>query len=163
MSALPYIYRGIVKDNADPLSIGRCRVHVPDIHGSYDYDKSLLPWSRPVFAGSVKIPEVESIVWVMFEDGNKDSPVYLTGVITTKAPLESTDIDIIYSHGDCKIYYCKSTGELYITNKDTTIYSKEDTIDLRGKNILVNGEEIGSGSGGTGGGIWTYKVVAEVK
>lgn len=156
----PYIYRGVVKSIDDPLNIGRCRIHVPDIYGVFDYDVSLLPWSRPITGQGAKIPSLDEIVWVMFEDGNKQSPVYMTGVVTTKNPLDSTDIDIIYQYGSCKIYYNKKTGEFFLTNGDTTIYSKDDTIDLRGPNVLVNGEEIGSGgTGGGGSGRWDYEIV----
>lgn len=159
-SKFPYLYRGIVKDNEDPLKIGRCRIHVPDIYGTYDYDKNLLPWSRPITGASVKIPDLEEIVWVMFEDGNKQSPVYIVGVITTQNPLESTDIDIIYEYGDCKIYYDKKKKELYIVNGDSTAVVKVDTIDFLTENLLHNGKPIGSG--GSGGGIWTYKLIKDV-
>lgn len=156
----PYLYRGLVKSVDDPLRIGRCRIHIPDIYGVFDYDVSLLPWARPITGQGAKIPSLGEIVWVMFEDGNKQSPVYMTGVITTQSPLESTEVDILYQYGLCKIYYNKSTGELFLTNGETTIYSKEDTIDLRGRNVLVNGEVIGSGnSEGGGSGIWDYEVV----
>lgn len=160
-SKFPYLYRGIVKDNQDPLNIGRCKIHIPDIYGVYNYDKELLPWSRPITGASIKIPDLEEIVWVMFEDGNKQSPVYIVGVLTTKNPLEDTDIDFIYQYGDCKIYYNKKTGELYITVGDSTIYIKTDQIDLRTANLLINGKPAGSG-GGLGGGIWKYIVVKDV-
>lgn len=160
-STYPYLYRGIVKDNEDPMKLGRCRIHIPDIYGTYNYDKDLLPWSRPITGPGVKIPDVEEIVWVMFEDGNRQAPVYIIGVVTTKNPLESSTTDIIYSYGDCKIYYNKSTKELYITNGNSTIYLKSDQIDLRSKDVLVNGKPIGTGGGG-GIGIWTYVVVKDV-
>lgn len=159
-SKFPYLYRGIVKDNEDPLNIGRCRIHIPDIYGTFDYDKSLLPWARPITGASVKIPDIEEIVWVMFEDGNKQSPVYIVGVLTTQNPLESSDIDFIYQYGDCKIYYDKKKKELYITVGDSTIYIKTDQIDLRTENLLINGKP--AGSGGMGGGIWRYEVIKDV-
>ena len=162
-SKFPYLYRGIVKSTEDPLNLGRCRIHVPDIYGVFDYDPTLLPWSRPISGQGIKIPSLEEIVWVLFEDGNKQSPVYMTGVVTTKNPIESVDIDIIYKYGDCTISYNKKTSELYITNKDSTVYSSKDTIDLRSPNVLVNGEVIGSGGGGGTSGIWTYKVVKVIE
>lgn len=156
----PYLYRGIVKDNDDPKKIGRCRIHIPDVYGKYDYSKDLLPWSRPITGSGIKIPDLEELVWVMFEDGNKQSPVYIVGVVTTKKPLDGKDIDIIYEHGDCKIYYNKETDELYITVGDSTIYMKDDQIDLRTEHLLINGEPGGKDS--MSGGIWRYEVIKDV-
>ncbi len=70
-------YRGIVVNNIDPNQTGRLTVQVPDV-------ANVLPstWAMPCapFAGagcgSFQIPPVGSGVWVEFEQGNPDYPIW---------------------------------------------------------------------------------------
>lgn len=70
-------YRGSVVNNFDPLSIGRLIVQVPDVGG-------LVPgtWAMPCFPFSGKqmgawmIPQVNAGVWVEFEQGDPDYPIW---------------------------------------------------------------------------------------
>lgn len=70
-------YRGIVTDNQDPLQMGRVRARVPDITGS---DES--GWALPCvpFAGNkmgfYALPDVNARVWIEFEQGNPDYPIW---------------------------------------------------------------------------------------
>lgn len=81
------IYRAYVASNEDPLELGRIRIRVPFLHGiegtmSYILDRCL-PFATPCFpsasadSGMFLVPEVGSTVLVMFEDGDKEKPVYL--------------------------------------------------------------------------------------
>jgi len=75
----PYFgkYRGMVVNNIDPLGIGRLQVQVPDVAG-------LVPttWAMPCmpFAGKQMgawfIPQISSGVWVEFEQGDPDHPIW---------------------------------------------------------------------------------------
>ena len=72
------LYRGSVTDNADPESLLRVRVLVPDVPGT----EAL--WAMPcVPAGTRSVPEVGTQVWVEFEAGNQDYPVWV-GVIPNR-------------------------------------------------------------------------------
>jgi uncharacterized protein involved in type VI secretion and phage assembly len=71
-------YRGIVIDNIDPLQTGRLMVRVPDV--------SNMPpsaWAMPclpfagVQNGFYAVPEIGSAVWVEFEQGNPDYPIWV--------------------------------------------------------------------------------------
>jgi hypothetical protein len=70
-------YRGMVLDNVDPMQMGRLLVQVPDISG-------LLPssWALPCFPvtgkqmGVFVLPQVGAGVWVEFEQGNQDYPIW---------------------------------------------------------------------------------------
>ena len=70
-------YRGTVLNNIDPLQTGRLQVQVPDIGG-------LLPssWAMPCFpsagpqSGVWTIPPIGAGVWVEFEQGNQDYPIW---------------------------------------------------------------------------------------
>ena len=70
-------YRGMVLNNIDPLQIGRLQVQVPDIGG-------LIPssWAMPCFSisgkemGAYMIPQIGAGVWVEFEQGSPDYPIW---------------------------------------------------------------------------------------
>ena len=70
-------YRATVLDNIDPLQIGRILVQVPDV-------SNILPssWALPclpfagIQSGFYAVPEIGSAVWVEFEQGNPDYPVW---------------------------------------------------------------------------------------
>lgn len=68
-------FRGVVTDNTDDL--GRIRATVADVYGS---EKS--PWALPAvpYAGNgvglYLIPPVGALVWIEFEHGDPDHPVW---------------------------------------------------------------------------------------
>jgi len=74
------VYRGTVLNNVDPMQIGRIQVIVPDTGG-------LTPstWAMPCvpFAGKQSgvfvVPAIGSGVWVQFENGDPDYPVWTGG------------------------------------------------------------------------------------
>lgn len=70
-------YRGVVTDNSDPWKIGRLRAKVEDVYG--DRESS---WALPCVpyagkgVGLFLIPPVESLVWIEFENGDPDYPIW---------------------------------------------------------------------------------------
>ena len=70
-------YRGMVLNNLDPMQIGRLLVQVPDVSG-------LTPssWAMPCFPvtgrqmGAWMIPQIGTGLWVEFEQGNPDYPIW---------------------------------------------------------------------------------------
>lgn len=70
-------YRGRVSDNDDPLKVGRIRAKVPDVYGDEESGWAL-PCLPLAAAGSViyAVPPVDAWVWVEFEYGDPDKPIY---------------------------------------------------------------------------------------
>ena len=70
-------YRGKVENNIDPMQLGRIQVSVPSVLG-----ESTLGWAMPCvpFAGSgvglFLVPPTGSNVWVEFEGGDPDYPIW---------------------------------------------------------------------------------------
>ena len=73
-------YRGIVFDNQDPQGMGRLRVTVPAVLG-----EEPSPWALPCApftgdnVGQFTVPEVDACVWVEFEGGMLDYPIWTGG------------------------------------------------------------------------------------
>jgi len=73
-------YRGRVIANIDPMGIGRIQVQVPDVSG-------LVPsgWAMPCMpvagpqAGILVAPPIGANVWVEFEQGRAEHPIWVGG------------------------------------------------------------------------------------
>jgi uncharacterized protein involved in type VI secretion and phage assembly len=71
-------FRATVIDNIDPMQMGRLMVQVPDV-------SNVLPstWAMPcvpfagVVSGMYAVPAIGSGVWVEFEQGDPDFPVWV--------------------------------------------------------------------------------------
>jgi hypothetical protein len=70
-------YRGKVENNTDPMFLGRVQVSAPAVLGS-----GTMSWAMPCvpYAGSgvgfFAIPPVGANIWVEFEGGNPDYPIW---------------------------------------------------------------------------------------
>ena len=73
-------YRGMVVNNLDPMQIGRLQLQVPDVLGPL-----LSSWAMPCFPvtgkqmGFWSIPQIGTGVWVEFEQGDVDYPIWSGG------------------------------------------------------------------------------------
>jgi hypothetical protein len=73
-------FRGTVVNNVDPLQLGRIQAMVPDV-------SALLPtsWAMPCLPiagkqmGTYFVPQVGAGVWIEFEQGNPDYPIWAGG------------------------------------------------------------------------------------
>lgn len=78
------LFRATVVNNVDPMQLGRLQVLVPDVSGVVPSS-----WAAPCFPaggpqmGSFSVPMIGAGVWVSFEQGDPDHPVWLG---TRKAP-----------------------------------------------------------------------------
>jgi uncharacterized protein involved in type VI secretion and phage assembly len=70
-------YRGTVSDNKDPMMLGRIRARVPDVMGDLESG-----WAMPCapFGGSgmgfFALPSVGAGVWIEFEHGDPEYPIW---------------------------------------------------------------------------------------
>jgi len=83
-------YRGKVENNVDPMQQGRVQVSVPAVLGD-----GRLSWAMPCvpYAGSgvgfFSVPPVGANVWVEFEGGDTDYPIWTGGFWGTgEAPVK---------------------------------------------------------------------------
>lgn len=73
-------YRGFVVENADPENLGRLKLQVPSVLG----DAVVTGWAMPCAPyggdanqGMLFIPEVDAGVWVEFEEGALEFPIWV--------------------------------------------------------------------------------------
>lgn len=103
-------YRGTVINNIDPLGRGRIMVTVPDV--------SITPstWAEPCVPvaglqmGLLAVPPIGGGVWIEFEKGDPDYPIWVGGwwgsaaelpVLAQQArpPLQSMTFETLLKHG----------------------------------------------------------------
>jgi uncharacterized protein involved in type VI secretion and phage assembly len=90
MSTTPFYgkYRAVVINNVDPLQIGRIQVMVPDVNGFVPST-----WAMPcvpvagINSGVFTVPMIGSGVWIEFERGDIDYPIWVGGYWGTTAEV----------------------------------------------------------------------------
>jgi protein required for attachment to host cells len=89
-------YRGLVVDNADPEHLGRLRVKIPSVLG----DQVVTGWALPCVPfggqpneGLFAIPDKDAGVWVEFEEGDLEFPVWV-GTFWSK-PGGTSEVPVI--------------------------------------------------------------------
>ena len=154
-------YRGTVLNNVDPLQEGRIQVIVPDV-------SAIAPssWAVPcvplagIQNGFYTVPIVGSGVWVEFEQGDPDYPIWVGGfwgsaaevpalartvppavpAITLQTPLGNGLIVSDLPGPTGGIMLKSTTGSAIIVN-DTGIYIRNSTgasIELLGPAVNIN-------------------------
>lgn len=96
-------YRGIVVNNKDPEKLGRLRLKIPSVLG--ESEEAITDWAWPCLPfgglaeqGMAFVPEVDAKVWVEFEEGNPDLPIWV-GTFwskpggTSELPTEAQDVE----------------------------------------------------------------------
>ena len=154
-------YRGTVVQNVDPLQIGRIQVRVPDVSSL-----APSPWAMPCLPvagmqmGLYAVPLLGASVWVEYEQGDPDRPIWVGGfwetvadvpalshltpppiaAITLQTPLQNALI-ISDMPGPTGGILLKSTSGASIIVNDTGIYiqnGRGSTITMVGPTVDVN-------------------------
>jgi len=69
--------RGVVSDNGDPNNLGRIRAKVPDVYGDEESGWAIpsVPYAGKS-VGLFLIPPTNALVWIEFEHGDPDYPIW---------------------------------------------------------------------------------------
>jgi hypothetical protein len=153
-------YRARVTDNKDTESRGRILVACPQITG---HDNPIPNWVYPIFKysgpthGEFFVPEIDDNVFIRFEAGHFDAPLYEGGFYTTEL---SGGIQDVHSQDEL--------GDNTTTKGGTATYTYPDargTIDSFGNKIVHRSNVEGEANPGirvqTGGG--SYIEIGEEK
>lgn len=154
-------YRGMVLNNVDPMQMGRLMVQVPDV-------TSLIPgtWAMPcvpvagIQNGMVALPMIGSGVWIEYEQGDPDFPIWVgcfwgsaaevpalshltppaISAISFQTPLQN-GLTISDLPGPTGGIMLKSTTGASIIVNDTGIYiqnGKGASIVMAGPSVTIN-------------------------
>lgn len=128
-------YKGIVTNVEDPERRGRIKLQIPSVLGDYTS-----AWCEPCFpyagdySGDYYVPSVNETVWVEFEEGKPDKPVWSGGWYKTDSSPLPTDTGV--------------SDYRFIVFKDSVLRmgEKEFAFELRGntssKVLFLNEETI---------------------
>jgi uncharacterized protein involved in type VI secretion and phage assembly len=129
-------YSGIVTDNDDPEQRGRVKVQVPSVLQDVE------AWARPCLPyGHFFIPPVGTQVWVEFEAGDPNYPIwvgvwYLVDQVPEEAKISPPDNRVIQTASGHTIQIMDQDGEekIVIKHKDDSFVS----IDKNGSVLIAN-------------------------
>jgi uncharacterized protein involved in type VI secretion and phage assembly len=153
-------YRALVKDNADPEKRGRLRLSVPSVLGPdvvSGWALPCTPYAGHADRGFFFIPEVDDGVWVEFESGQLEYPVWVGSFWakpggTTEVPAPGSDqqppTSKIIKTGKHVIELADADGSEAIIITDTT---NSNVITLDANGVVVedaNGNKITMESAG---------------
>jgi len=125
-------YRGFVFDNVDPLNNHRVRLVIPEVGGNTPYQY----WAHPKgqFSGEgygmQLIPQKGDLVWVEFERGHPDCPLYSHGY-RGNGELPTDDPDL----ANVNCYWFRSPYGHTVKIDDT---KKSITIQTNGAKIQID-------------------------
>jgi uncharacterized protein involved in type VI secretion and phage assembly len=89
MSAGPFFgkYRGVVLNNIDPMQIGRLQASVPDVSViPSTWAMPCVPWAG-IATGVFTVPPIGAGVWIEYERGDPDYPIWVGGFWGTAAEV----------------------------------------------------------------------------
>ena len=140
-------FLGVVADNSDPLQLKRIRVRIEYLMGQ-EYQTTDLPWIQPrkesagssTISGTFSVPDLNSLVYVEFQDDSLDNGFYYGGPATpaTAIPLSLVNYPNRYGMVDRRgnhFFVDKQTDDMEILHGPSGT-----TLQIRANgDILVNG------------------------
>lgn len=147
-------YRGTVTDNADPNFMGRIILSIPDVLGSFPSS-----WALPCVPmaglqmGMFSVPPVGADVWVEFEQGNPDQPIWSgcfwavpeksPGIRLQAVPVPpGTPATVITNPAGLSLAVTPDAISLTNATHTTQILFAEGTISIIAPTIIINGASI---------------------
>lgn len=137
-------YRGFVVDNADPEALGRVSLRIPSVLGNEVSGWALpcAPYGGLDGQGLFVIPDVEAQVWVEFEEGNPDKPIW-TGTFwrASDQPPENARVSppttrMLQTTAGHRLQFDDKDGEEQVTLAHTG--GSELTMEPDGNLVLTN-------------------------
>ncbi len=160
------LYRGIVRDVADPEDRGRVRLEVPEVWGQ----GKLSNWASYCApfggggAGFFMLPRPGDGVWVMFERGEPTKPVWIGfwfSAEDTKPKEADKEVRVLKTKSGHRVIFRDEAGKEAIRIEDASgQYAEWDcpsgriTVEAKGK-VIVKAPQVEVGAGTSLSGIQT--------
>lgn len=146
-------YRGVVSDNKDPWKIGRLRAKVENVYGNKESGWALpsVPYAGEG-VGLFLIPPVGALVWIEFENGDPNYPIWTGCFWGEKQKLPATDpnikvlktdigtIEINDEKGKKSIIISNQTMKIEMNASEIEITNGtgKASIQLKGRTVSIN-------------------------
>lgn len=136
-------YAGIVTENKDPENAGRLLLQIPSIFGENISENWALPLGivSGKNRGFIQIPKIGDNVWVCFDCGNLEYPIWTYGAfVKNTIPNLASDTTIIWqSEDEQNIIIDEKEHTIKITQKNKFIIELgPEGIEIKKENISFN-------------------------
>lgn len=136
-------YRAKVVDIKDPEKRGRIRVLCPKVLGN-----AKSAWCEPCIpvaydlGGDFALPKLNEFVWVEFEAGDANKPIYVGGLWSSnKSPSTSySDKERLITWGGCKIEMNDTTLKLVVGS--SVLVVSEGSVQIQSPSVTHNGVRV---------------------
>ncbi len=138
-------YRGVVTTNADQLNLGRIRALVPEVLGSRESG-----WALPCLPfGQFAVPPKDALVWIEFEKGNPEFPVWTGCFWNTEKEMPA--LPASYKGDPGSVILIRTAGGHSILLDDAQSGGGITLQTSGGQKIVINSQsiEIDNGNGAT--------------
>lgn len=133
-------YRALVSETSDPEKSGRIRVVCPSVYGDY-----VSPWCLPCVplsadgSGFLMVPRVGETVWVEFEEGDPELPIWCGGWWGEGQAPSGSDRLIRTEEGH-ELRFESNGVKLKHSNGSTVVLASDGsiTITASGNKVVVN-------------------------
>ena len=138
-------YKGFVYDNQDPEGLCRLRVSVPAIYGTNVPDT--WAWSKGVPSGTerglVLLPQKGDNIWVSFENGDPNYPIWEYGCFGTgDKPEKGTPTNMTLQFGSHRIDFNADSKELTITSAEGSSMTLDKNGVLKADKITLDAPSV---------------------
>jgi Type VI secretion system/phage-baseplate injector OB domain len=135
-------YRGLVEDNLDPQGLGRLQVSSGDVLGDgRKWAMPCLPYANPGL-GFLMLPPVGASVWLEFEGGDPNYPIWTGCFWTTAIPPElGRDEVVVSTSGGHRLVLSDAPNEVSLihSNGSTVKLDAAGTITLEAALVKASG------------------------
>jgi hypothetical protein len=128
-------YRGKVVNNIDPLSIGRVQVTVPEV--TRTGKKWAMPCVPAVQMGIYAVAPVGANVWVEFERGDPDHPIWTGGFWDKAADGPAPNGDVVLKSASGATIVINDTGITIQNGKGASIVLAGPTVTINNGALAI--------------------------
>ncbi len=148
-------YRGVVSDNNDPMKLGRIQAKVPEVLGDKESTWALpsVPYAGKN-VGLFLIPPTDALVWIEFEHGDPDYPIW-TGCFWDSAgdvPASAIETKVLKTDaGSITLNDQKGSGsitidvsglKIVIDTQTIKLTNSSQTIELSSSSVKINDDAL---------------------
>lgn len=142
-------YRGTVTNVSDPNHMGRIKFNCPDVFGSANVESAwALPCTNCAYdgGGDIALPRIGETVWVEFEQGNSNKPIWVGNFWTSNNTPYNAGGDIKEEYGNTSRIISYNGCSILMKNGSVTVSNGTGSVNVTHNSITVKGNAVIDGS-----------------